>query len=83
MTIIKRNGTEVDFDGEKIFAAIQKANSAGTGALELSELKIKEITSTIEDILVNLGRTSSVEEIQELVETELMKAGAYENPQPD
>lgn len=78
MTIIKRNGTEVDFDGEKIFAAIQKANSAGTGALELSELKIKEITSTIEDILVNLGRTSSVEEIQELVETELMKAGAYE-----
>ena len=78
MTIIKRNGTEVDFDGEKIFAAIQKANSAATGALELSELKIKEITSTIEDILVNLGRTSSVEEIQELVETELMKAGAYE-----
>ena len=78
MTIIKRNGTEVDFDGEKIFAAIQKANSAGTGALELSEFKIKEITSTIEDILVNLGRTSSVEEIQELVETELMKAGAYE-----
>lgn len=78
MTIIKRNGTEVDFDGEKIFAAIQKANSAGTGSLELTESKIKEITSTIEDILVNLGRTSSVEEIQELVETELMKAGAYE-----
>ena len=78
MTIIKRNGTEVDFDVEKIFAAIQKANTAGTGMPELSGGKVGEIAAAVEKIVKDLGRTSSVEEIQELVETELMKAGAYE-----
>lgn len=78
MTIIKRNGTEVDFDVEKIFAAIQKANTAGTGTPELSGDKVGEIAVAVEKTVKALGRTSSVEEIQELVETELMKAGSYE-----
>lgn len=78
MTIIKRNGTEVDFNVEKIFAAIQKANTAGTGMPELSDSKVGEIAAAVEKTVKALGRTSSVEEIQELVETELMKAEAYE-----
>lgn len=78
MKIIKRNGTEVDFDIQKIHAAIQKANTAGPDMAELSGGKVGEIATAVEKAVVNSGHTCSVEEIQELVETELMKAGAHE-----
>lgn len=78
MTIIKRNGTEVDFNIEKISAAIQKANTAGPDMPELSEAKVGEIAVAVEKAITSLGHTCSVEDIQELVETELMKAQAFE-----
>lgn len=78
MKIIKRNGMEVEFDIDKILSAIQKANAAGTGEAELSGGKVGEIAAAVEKTVMSLGRMSSVEEIQELVETELMKAGAHE-----
>ena len=78
MTIIKRNGTEVDFNIEKISAAIQKANTAGPDMPELSEAKVGEIAVAVEKAITSLGHTCSVEDIQELVETKLMKAQAFE-----
>ena len=40
--------------------------------------RIRAISDRIEEIASSLNRALSVEEIQELVETEIMKAGAYE-----
>lgn len=78
MKIIKRSGQEVTFDAEKIYNAVAKANAATTGARELTPGQIREISDTIEAMAAQMNRALSVEEIQELVETEIMKAGAYE-----
>ncbi len=78
MKIIKRSGQEVVFDSEKIFAAVAKANAATTGARELTPGQIRAICNRIEDHCTKIGRTLNVEEIQELVETEIMREGAYE-----
>ena len=78
MKIIKRDGKEVSFDSGKIFIAIQKANKAGTGTPELANKGVANVTSAVTKSITDMGRTVTVEEIQELVETELMKAGAYE-----
>ena len=78
MKIIKRSGQEVTFDVEKIYNAVAKANAATTGARELTPGQIREISDHVEAMAAQMGRALSVEEIQELVETEIMKAGAYE-----
>lgn len=78
MKIIKRDGTEADFNSGKISGAITKANEATNGERELTAEQIVSITSYISSHAERLDRTLTVEEIQELVETELMKAGAYE-----
>lgn len=78
MKIIKRDGTEADFNSGKISGAITKANEATNGERELTAEQIVSITSYISSHAGRLDRTLTVEEIQELVETELMKAGAYE-----
>ncbi len=78
MKIIKRNGTEVVFDVEKIEKAISKANLAGSGDPELTDRQIKEIAAKIERYCANIGRTLTVEEVQELVETYIMQHSGYE-----
>ncbi len=78
MKIIKRNGAEVIFDREKIVSAIEKANKATTDERELAKWQIDGIAQTVEETAKCMNRALSVEEIQELVETLLMKQGAYE-----
>ena len=78
MKIIKRNGAEAIFDREKIVAAIEKANKATTDERELVKWQIDGIAQTVEETAKCMNRALSVEEIQELVETLLMKQGAYE-----
>lgn len=78
MKIIKRNGSEVTFDRAKIAAAVAKANSAADSAPELSGDQVEQIAAKVEELAAKVGRTLSVEEIQELVETEIMAQGAYE-----
>jgi len=78
MKIIKRSGQEVAFHVEKIAAAVSKANAATTGARELTPTQITAIADRVEAHAAAVGRTLSVEEIQDLVETEIMKEGAYE-----
>ncbi len=78
MKIIKRNGSEVIFDREKIERAIEKANLAGEGAPELSQGEIAVIALEIERHCERFGRALSVEEVQELVETAIIKRGAAE-----
>ena len=78
MKIIKRNGSEAIFEPIKIENAISKANMAAEGKPELIPEQIHAIAAIIENYCAGIGRALSVEEIQELVETQLMKHGAYE-----
>ena len=78
MKIIKRNGTEVPFDRSKIAAAVDKANRATDQTPELSDRQVEQIAVNVETAAEKVGRTLSVEEIQELVETEVMRHSAYE-----
>lgn len=76
--IIKRNGTEVVFNADKIKNAISKANAEVDKKDRLDIQELDALTKTIVSKLDQFKRAVEVEEIQEIVETELMRAGAYE-----
>ena len=78
MKIMKRNGSEAAFDREKIAAAVTKANLATDQPPELSGGQVAQLALSVEQAAARMGRTLSVEEIQELVETEIMRLGAFE-----
>ena len=75
---MKRNGSEAAFDREKIAAAVTKANLATDQPPELSGGQVAQLALSVEQAAARMGRTLSVEEIQELVETEIMRLGAFE-----
>lgn len=77
MKIIKRNGTEVQFDELKITAAIEKANKEVVETERLSEEDIDNITNNVKYQCQKMKRALSVEEIQNLVEDEIMKLNAF------
>ncbi len=78
MKIIKRNGSEVIFDAAKIETAITKANQTVEESVALTPLQIKRITEHVQISCEEMGRSPSVEEIQDLVERSIMAHGAYE-----
>ena len=78
MKIIKRSGKEVPFDGDKIIAAINKANQEVTANKQLSEEEIRAIAAEVEQACRALPRAANVEEIQDLVENGLMKSGHFD-----
>ena len=78
MKIIKRNSAEETFDRQKIKNAIYKAVVETEGPPELTERQIDYISLVLEDHCAETGRALSVEEIQELVETNIIKQGAAE-----
>ena len=77
MKIIKRNGSEVDFDLNKIDVAVTKANAACEKE-ELSASQIKDIAEYVEFKIQKANRALSVEEIQDIVENQIMAQGAFE-----
>ncbi len=77
MKLIKRNGSEVVFDKEKIAAAVTKANEAVDEQYRISAEDIARIADNVEEICEKLHRSAGVEEVQDLVEDEIMKLGAF------
>ncbi len=77
MKIIKRNGAEESFDVKKIVNAISRANNAGEKN-ELNEGQIDDIADYIEYKCGKTGRAVSVEEIQDMVESQIMAKGAFD-----
>ncbi len=77
MKIIKRNGSEADFDINKIIVAVSKANAACKKE-ELSASQINEIAEYVEFKMSKANRALSVEEIQDIVENQIMAQGAFE-----
>ena len=78
MRIIKRNGSEEDFDITKIITAIQKANSSVEEPARLTTLQISRIAESVVLRCEKLGRSPSVEEVQDMVEQQIMAHGAFE-----
>ena len=77
MKIIKRNGSEVEFDNAKIYSAVKKANEAVEPSHRISENDIANVTKLVTEKCISLGRTPEVEEVQDMVERELMALGAF------
>ena len=75
MKIIKRDGTIVDYDPEKIRVAIGKANEEVSRKERVSKEQIKEIITYIEDLK---KPRLLVEDIQDIIEQKLMELGKYD-----
>ncbi|MBQ8249112.1 MAG: anaerobic ribonucleoside-triphosphate reductase [Clostridia bacterium] len=78
MKIIKRNGSEAEFNKEKIAIAITKANNAVEEAVRITPLQIERIVESVVISCESLGRSPGVEEVQDMVEHQLMAHGAFE-----
>ena len=78
MKIIKRNGSEVPFDINKISAAIAAANAEVPEDARLTERQIMYASANVADMCEAAGHTVSVEEIQDLVEDEIMRLDRFE-----
>ncbi len=78
MKIIKRSGSEVTFDINKIIVAIEKANDVVEENDKMTAAQIDEIAANIQEICENRHRALTVEEIQDLVEKQVMAQGAFE-----
>ena len=78
MKIIKRSGEEVVFNGDKIVAAIEKANKEVGSRWRLSDEEITAIEKEVEEDCASMSRAANVEEIQDMVENGIMAKGRYE-----
>ena len=68
MKIIKRNGAEAVFDIDKIVMAVTKANEATDEKVRMTPLQIQRISESVQISCEEMGRSPSVEEIQDLVD---------------
>lgn len=78
MKIIKRDGSEAKFDIQKIIVAVSKANESVAPEVRMTELQIRRIAEAVTIACEELGRSPSVEEVQDLVEKQIMVHGAFE-----
>ena len=78
MKIIKRSGTEVVFDIEKIVNAIRAANLEVVEGSRLTDRQVIYAAQNVAEACEKAGHTVSVEEIQDLVEDEIMRLDCYE-----
>lgn len=77
MKIIKRSGAEVDFNAKKIEIAVKKANESVVPSERMSDIQIKRIAEDVESAAMNVNRSLSVEEIQDMVEDQIMNQRAF------
>ncbi len=77
MKIIKRNGQEVVFDRDKIVQAVCRANAEMDDFAKISHDKIIRLAADVEKECNHMGRSVSVEEIQDMVEDRLMAMNAF------
>ena len=77
MKIIKRSGTEAEFDLDKITAAVVKANNTVPDNEKMSKEQIAVISANMRTICEGMNRALSVEEIQDFVENQIMNQRAF------
>lgn len=74
--IIKRDGREVDFNPDKIATAISKANASVVETDRMTKEQVKNVAARVKERVFAVTAAYSVEDIQEFVETEIIKEGA-------
>ena len=74
MKVIKRDGTSVEFDDEKIRVAIGKANTEVSRKDKATKEEIEEIATYVRELKKN---RILVEDIQDIIEEKLMELGRY------
>ena len=77
MKIIKRNGTNVEFEKEKIQVAISKANKELQLNEQISDQVIEDIATKIFLTCQSKGHEPTVEEVQDMVIDEIASRGYY------
>lgn len=77
MNIIKRSGKEDIFNCNKIKAAVEKANESVYLTDRMTDAQIKEVTENVVEMCRCMNRAASVEEVQDMVEEQIMRQGAY------
>lgn len=77
MNIIKRNGKEVEYDGEKIIAAVEKANDQFRENYKLLNSQIRVVEEKVYRRLKDLDHEAGVEEIQDYVIQAIQEEGAF------
>lgn len=75
MRVIKRDGSEAFFDGEKIKIAVLKANGDVDAGSRVTESDVCNVADNVTKQCEALERAVGVEEIQDLVEKELIRQG--------
>ncbi len=78
MKIIKRSGSEMTFNIDKISQAVSRANLSVPESARLNELQITLISDNVRKTCERMGRALNVEEIQDLVENEIMNQRAFD-----
>ena len=77
MNIIKRSGVEELFDSRKIMNAIEKANGTVAEIDRASAAERELVARRVEEIAETCGYTMNIEEIQDLVVTNIMDLKLY------
>ena len=77
MRIIKRNGSEAEFDQAKIVAAVRAANETVAAEQRLTAGQIDDIATAVAFECSGCGHTVSVEEVQDMVEDHIMAKSAF------
>lgn len=77
MKVIKRDGSEVEFDRVKIKTAIAKANKSVPEYVQMNGTQIDIVTNAVVNECEMLSRECHVEEIQDLVESKIMDHGFF------
>jgi ribonucleoside-triphosphate reductase len=76
--VIKRNGEEVSYNGNKILNAIRKANMEIEPIHQLNEYQIAAVGKLVEDQILQTNHAVAVEDIQDMVERGIMEMRGYE-----
>ena len=77
MNVIKRSGEEVIFDAAKIENAVKKANAATNPEKRMDDATITKVVNAVVAKCNSYNRSIGVEEIQDIVESEIMAEGSY------
>lgn len=72
MKIIKRNGSEQEFNAQKIFVAMSKAFASTLEGKNVKPEEIQLITDKVCERVKEIPHTPNVEEVQDIVEDQLM-----------
>lgn len=78
MKVIKRNGSEVLYNQQKIKDAVSKANAEVSRVERLSQAQITAIANNVTKIVEQSAHSVSIEDIQNYVEKEIMAMRGYE-----